>query len=360
MEKENHISSFLKRKDIEISTKRYAQDALSAMGLGLFSSLLIGLILKNIGQQLCNLPYFTESHQLISFLILVGGTAMKMMGPAIGGAVAYSLKAPPLVLFSSIIVGQMGADFTGFGIKMAGGPAGAFVAVLLAVEFGKVVSKETKLDIIVTPAVTLIIGGITAKLIGPLVGLLMIKLGQIIILACELQPFWFGIFVSVVVGLVLTAPISSAALCIMMDLSGLAAGAATAGCCAQMIGFAVISFKENGIGGLLAQGLGTSMLQVPNIIKNPMILLPPTLAAAITGPISTCLLHMTNNPAGSGMGTSGFVGQIMTFTVMGFTTEILLKVLFLHFLLPGILSCIFYSIMKKKNLINKGDMKLEV
>lgn len=360
MAKENNFSAFLKRKDIEISGKRYAQDALSAMGLGLFSSLLIGLILKTIGQQLCNIPGITESHWLVSFLILIGGTAMAMMGPAIGGAIAYSLKAPPLVLFSSIIVGQMGASFTGFGIKIPGGPAGAFVAVLLAVEFGKAISKETKLDIIITPAVTLIVGGITAKLAGPLVGWLMIKLGKLIILACELQPFWFGIFVSVIVGLVLTAPISSAALCIMMDLSGLAAGAATAGCCAQMIGFAVISVKENGIGGLLAQGIGTSMLQVPNILKNPWILLPPTLAAAITGPISTCILKMTNNAAGAGMGTSGFVGQIMTFTVMGFNTSILIKIILLHFILPATLSYIIYIILKKKSFIKFGDMKLEV
>ena len=360
MEKKNNLSIFLKRKDIEINTKRYAQDALSAMGLGLFSSLLIGLILKTIGQQMCNIPGLTESHRFISFLILIGTTAMSMMGPAIGGAVAHSLKAPPLVLFSSIIVGQMGASFIGFGIKIAGGPAGAFIAVLIAVEFGKAVSKETKLDIIITPAVTLIVGGITAKLVGPLVEWLMIKLGKLIILACELQPFWFGIFISVVVGLVLTAPISSAALCIMMDLSGLAAGAATAGCCAQMIGFAVISFKENGIAGLLAQGIGTSMLQVPNILKNPWILVPPTLASAITGPVSTCILKMTNNAVGAGMGTSGFVGQIMTFTVMGFTTEIFIKALFLHILLPAILAYSFYIFMAKSDFIKTGDMKLEV
>lgn len=360
MEKKNNLSIFLKRKDIEINTKRYAQDALSAMGLGLFSSLLIGLILKTVGQQMCNIPGLTESHRFISFLILIGTTAMSMMGPAIGGAVAHSLKAPPLVLFSSIIVGQMGASFIGFGIKIAGGPAGAFIAVLIAVEFGKAVSKETKLDIIITPAFTLIVGGITAKLVGPLVGWLMIKLGKLIILACELQPFWFGIFISVVVGLVLTAPISSAALCIMMDLSGLAAGAATAGCCAQMIGFAVISFKENGIAGLLAQGIGTSMLQVPNILKNPWILVPPTLASAITGPVSTCILKMTNNAAGAGMGTSGFVGQIMTFTVMGFTTEIFIKALFLHILLPAILAYSFYIFMAKSDFIKTGDMKLEV
>jgi len=363
MEKKNNLSIFLKRKDIEINTKRYAQDALSAMGLGLFSSLLIGLILKTIGQQMCNIPGLTESHRFISFLILIGTTAMSMMGPAIGGAVAHSLKAPPLVLFSSIIVGQMGASFIGFGIKIAGGPAGAFIAVLIAVEFGKAVSKETKLDIIITPAFTLIVGGITAKLVGPLVGWLMIKLGKLIILACELQPFWFGIFISVVVGLVLTAPISSAALCIMMDLSGLAAGAATAGCCAQMIGFAVISFKANRWNGLLAQGLGTSMLQVPNIMRKPVIWIPPIVASAILGPIATIIFRMENNPAGGGMGTSGLVGQLMTWQTMSSYTAhsvLLIEILLLHFILPAIISYGVYYYMEKKGFVKADDYKLDL
>nr|HUM56545.1 PTS sugar transporter subunit IIC [Bacillota bacterium] len=267
---------FLERKDIEISVKRYVQDALSAMALGLFASLLIGLIIKTIGERvgmLCGVAQTDlETHVFFGFLITVGTFAMSMMGPAIGVAVAWALKSPPLVLFASAATGYLGATMTGFGIEMAGGPAGAFVAAALGAEFGKMVSKETKVDILVTPAVTIIVGGLAAKFIGPAVGWLMIKLGEVIMTATEWQPFWFGIFIAVVVGLALTAPISSAALCIMMDLSGLAAGAATAGCCAQMVGFAVASFRENGIGGLVAQGIGTSMLQISNIIKHPWIL----------------------------------------------------------------------------------------
>jgi len=352
--------TFFQRKDIEISFKRYVQDALSAMALGLFASLLIGLIFKTIGEQMINIPGFTEKTWIVSFLILIGTTAMAMMGPAIGVAVAWALKAPPLVLFSCAAVGQMGATFTGFGIEFNGGPAGAFIAVAVGAEFGKMVSKETKVDILVTPAVTLLVGGLTAKLIGPGVGWCMLKLGESIVTATEWQPFVFGIFIAVVVGLVLTAPISSAALCIMMGLTGLAAGAATAGCCAQMVGFAVISFRDNGVGGLVAQGIGTSMIQVSNIVKHPCILLPPTLAGAITGPISTCLLHMTNNAAGAGMGTSGLVGQIMTLTDMGFTGGVFLKILIVQIVLPAILSYIIYEILRKAGKIKDGDMKLDM
>ena len=249
--------SFLKRKDIEISAKRYLQDALSAMALGLFGSLLIGVIFDTLGTQTANL--FGDNAVSAFCVEEIGGIAKTYMGAAIGVAVAWSLKAPPLVLFTSVVTGMMGATMTGFGIDVAGGPAGAFVAVALGAEFGKMVSKETKVDILVTPAVTLIMGGIGAKLIGPAIGWCMLKLGDLIMTATEWQPFVFGIVISVVVGLALTAPISSAALCIMLDLSGLAAGAATVGCCAQMVGFAVASYKENGVGGLVAQGLGTSV-----------------------------------------------------------------------------------------------------
>lgn len=352
--------AFCKRKDIEISFKRYVQDALSAMGLGLFSSLLIGLILKTIGEQLCNIPGVTEKSAVTAFLILIGTQAMAMMGPAIGAAVARALNAPPLVLFSCIAVGYMGATFTGFGIEYNGGPAGAFVAVAFGAEFGKMVSKETKIDIIVTPAVTILAGGLAAQLLGPGIGLIMKLLGDSIVAACDWKPFLFGIFISVVVGLVLTAPISSAALCIMLGISGLAAGAATAGCCAQMIGFAVISYKDNGIGGFFAQGIGTSMLQVPNIVQHPWILIPPTLASAITGPISTCILKMTNNAAGAGMGTSGLVGQIMTLTDMGFTLPVLGKILLVQIFLPAILSYAIYKFMYAEGLIKDGDMKLDL
>ncbi|MEA4922451.1 MAG: PTS sugar transporter subunit IIC [Eubacteriaceae bacterium] len=351
---------FFKRKDIEISVKRYVQDALSAMALGLFSSLLIGLILKTIGQQMCHIPGVDEKTWFVAFLILVGDTAMKMMGPAIGVAVAWALKAPPLVLFSSAVTGAMGAAFTGFGIDVAGGPAGAFVAVCIGAELGKMVSRETKVDIIVTPAVTLLAGGIAAKVAGPAVGWLMLKLGDSIMTATEWQPFWFGIFIAVVVGLALTAPISSAALCIMLQLSGLAAGAATVGCCAQMVGFAVISFRANGVGGLVAQGIGTSMIQISNIIKHPQILIPPTLAGAVAGPLSTCVFKMTNNSAGAGMGTSGLVGQIMTFTDMGFTLPVLFEVLLLHIALPAVLSLIIYTLMKMMGVVKDEDLRLEM
>lgn len=352
--------SFFKRKDIEISVKRYVQDALSAMALGLFASLLIGLIIKTIGEQAAVLFNVSQDSAVPAFLIEIGDLAMGMMGPAIGVAVAWALKAPPLVLFSAAATGYMGATMTGFGIDVAGGPAGAFIAVAVGTEIGKMVSKETKVDIIVTPAVSILVGGLVAKLVGPAVGWCMIELGDIIMKATEWQPFFFGIFISVVVGLVLTAPISSAALCIMMDLSGLAAGAATVGCCAQMVGFAVISFKENGIGGLFAQGIGTSMLQVPNIVRHPLILVPPTLAAAIVGPISTCVLHMTNNAAGAGMGTSGLVGQIMTFTDMGFTLDVLIKVLIIQIAVPAILALVIDKVMRRAGWIQGGHYKLDL
>lgn len=341
--------SFLKRKDIEFTAKRYFQDALSAMALGLFSSLLIGLILKTLGEQTINL---FGQNAVSEFLVNTGSTAMDYMGAAIGIAVAWGLKSPPLVLFSSAVTGMMGA--------LLGGPAGAFIAVAIGAEFGKAVSKETKVDILVTPAVTLLMGALSAQLVGPLVGKLMTGLGEVIMTATEWQPFTFGIVISVIVGLALTAPISSAALCIMLELSGLAAGAATVGCCAQMVGFAAISVKENGIGGIVAQGIGTSMLQISNIIKNPWILLPPTLAAAIIGPISTVVFKMTNVPAGAGMGTSGLVGQIGTFTSMGFTVPVLLKVLLLHIALPIILSILFDRLLKMVGKIKIGDYKLDL
>lgn len=342
-------TGFLKRKNIEFTAKRYFQDALSAMALGLFASLLIGLIIKTLGEQTVNL--FGEN-AVSAFLISTGQEAMDWMGAAVGVAVAWGLKAPPLVLFTSALTGMMGAAL--------GGPAGAFLAAAVGAEFGKAVSKETKIDIIVTPAVTLLMGALSAMLVGPLVKNLMTGLGKIIMAATEWQPFLFGIVISVIVGLVLTAPISSAALCIMLDLSGLAAGAATVGCCAQMVGFAAISVKENGIGGIVAQGIGTSMLQISNIIKNPWILVPPTLASAIIGPISTVGFHMTNVPAGAGMGTSGLVGQIGTFTSMGFTVPVLLEVLLLHVLLPAALSILFDQILKKAGKIKVGDYKLDL
>ncbi|MCB6994667.1 PTS sugar transporter subunit IIC [bacterium 210820-DFI.6.37] len=341
--------SFLKRKNIEFTAKRYFQDALSAMALGLFASLLIGLIIKTLGEQTIHL--FGEN-TVSNFLVSTGADAMELMGAAVGVAVAWGLKAPPLVLFTSALTGMMGAEL--------GGPAGAFLAAAIGAEFGKAVSKETKVDIIVTPAVTLLIGAIAATLVGPLVDRLMSGLGKIIMTATEWQPFIFGIVIAVIVGLALTAPISSAALCIMLDLSGLAAGAATVGCCAQMVGFAVISIRENGIGGLIAQGIGTSMLQISNIIKNPWILVPPTLASAIVGPMATVVFKMTNIPAGAGMGTSGLVGQIGTFTSMGFTLPVLLEILLLHIFLPAALAVMIDLVLRRLKRIKAGDYKLDL
>ena len=343
------LSAFLKKKDIEFSAKRYFQDALSAMALGLFASLLIGLIIKTLGEQTALL---LGENTVSAFLVETGTIAMGLMGAGVGVAVAWGLKAPPLVLFASAITGMMGAQL--------GGPAGAFLAAAFGAELGKLVSKETKVDILVTPAMTLIAGMVSATVFGPVVDALMTGLGQIIMTATDMRPFIMGIIVAVVVGLALTAPISSAALCIMLGLGGLAAGAATVGCCAQMIGFAVISFKDNGVGGLVAQGIGTSMLQISNIIKNPWILLPPTLAGAILGPVATVVFQTTNIPIGAGMGTSGLVGQIGTFTSMGFTWGVLGIVLCLHIALPAILALVVDKGLRKLGKVNPGDYKLDL
>ena len=332
--------SFLQRKNIVFSLHRYGIEALGAMALGLFSSLIVGLILKVIGDKTG-----------IKLLTDYGLQAMAMMGPAIGVAVAFGLKAPPLVLFASTITGMAGAKL--------GGPAGCFVAAVIGAEFGKLVSKETKVDIIITPMVTIITGVATGVFIGPTINTMMVALGALIMKATELQPIPMGILVSVLMGLILTAPISSAAVAMMLKLGGLAAGAATVGCAAQMVGFAVASYRENGWGGLVSQGLGTSMLQVPNIVRNPRILIPPTLAGAILGPIATTIWPMTNIPAGAGMGTSGLVGQFGTFEAMGMTGGVMFKVVMLHFILPAILTILISEYRRKTGWIKYGDMKLD-
>ncbi len=335
------VKRFLRRKDIVISVDRYLLKALSAMALGLFASLLSGLIVKTIGEQLS-----------IDWLIECGTLAQGMMGPAIGVAVAHALNAPPLVLFASVITGAAGNEL--------GGPAGSFIAAVIGAEFGKLVSKETKLDIMVTPVVTFVAGFLAAQFIGPYIDMFMRWLGDTIMWATELRPVLMGIVVATVVGLALTAPISSAALCIMMDLSGLAAGAATAGCCAQMVGFAVMSFPANRWGGLVAQGIGTSMLQVPNIIRHPLILLPPTLAGMVTGPLSITVWQMTNIPVGAGMGTAGFVGQISTIVAMGGSIDVWLSMLLLHILLPAVLTLLFAWPMRRRGWIKNEYMALEL
>ena len=294
------FKAFLKRKNIEISWKRYGIDALGAMAQGLFCSLLIGTIFKTVGV-LSGLQFFTD----------IGAYAMAVSGPAMAVAIGYALKADPMVLFSLAAVGYS-ANIEGG----AGGPLAVLIIAIIAAEFGKAVSKETKVDILVTPAVTILIGVALAKLIAPPIGTAASAFGILIDSATKLQPFLMGIVVSVLVGIALTLPISSAAICSVLALTGLAGGAAVAGCCAQMVGFAVMSFRENRWGGLVSQGIGTSMLQMPNIVKNPRIWLAPIITSAITGPIATCVfgLQMNGAPINSGMGTCGFCGQIGVIT----------------------------------------------
>ncbi|MBU8905232.1 PTS transporter subunit IIC [Desertibacillus haloalkaliphilus] len=334
------MSEFLKKKGIEISFRTYFVTALSFMALGLFSSLIIGLIIRTIGEQL-GLDWFYQ----------MGDLAMGLMGPAIGVAVAYGLKAPRLVIFAAVVSGAAGAEL--------GGPAGSFVAALLATEFGKLVSKETKIDILVTPFVTIAVGFFVATYIGPAIERGLTWFGQVIMWSTEQQPFIMGILVAVLMGLALTAPISSAAIAIMLELEGLAAGAATVGCAAQMVGFAASSYRENGVSGLVSLGIGTSMLQVGNVMKNPLILIPPTLAGAMLAPVATVGFQMTNNAAGAGMGTSGFVGQIMTFTSMGFSWQIFFLVLILQIVAPAIISLLLSEWLRKLQWIKPGDMKIE-
>jgi len=353
------MKEFLKRKNIEISAKRYGIDALGAMAQGLFCSLLIGTIIKTLGQQLN-----------IQYLVDIGTYAMAVAGPAMAVAIGYALKADPMVLFSLAAVGWAANAEGG-----AGGPLAVLVIAIVAAECGKMVSKETKIDILVTPGVTILVGVALAKLIAPAIGSAAMKVGDLIMWATDLQPFAMGILVSVIVGVALTLPISSAAICASLGLVGLAGGAAVAGCCAQMIGFAVMSFKENRWGGLVSQGLGTSMLQVPNIVRNPRIWIPPTLASAITGPIATCVfkLQMNGAPINSGMGTCGLCGQIGVWTGWLNPSEKALEMgaaaitpgamdwlglVLICFVLPAILSFVFCEILRKMGWIKEGDLKL--
>lgn len=336
--------SFLRRKNVSLSPKIYFVDALGAMAFGLFATLLVGTILNSIGTSL-NIKFLSET---------IWPLAKEATGPAIAVSIAYALGAPNLVIFASTVVGIAANEL--------GGPMGVYIATLFAVEFGKIVSKETKIDIVITPVVTVLVGVFIANLIGPTINAIMTGIGNIIMIATEQQPFIMGIVVSVIVGIVLTLPISSAALCMMLSLSGLAGGAATIGCCCQMIGFAVISFRDNGFEGLVAQGLGTSMLQMPNIVRNPKIAIPPTLASAILGPLATVVFKMTNIPIGAGMGTCGLVGQIATFTSMPEVPffNLLFLIILLHILLPALVSYIIYIPLRKINWIKEGDLKLEL
>ena len=358
------MKGFLKRKNIVFSAKRYGIDALGAMAQGLFCSLLIGTIVKTLGQQLG-----------LQFLIDVGGYASAMSGPAMAVAIGYALQAPPLVLFSLATVGYAAnalGSTTLSGSAGAGGPLAVLLIAIVAAECGKAVSKETKVDILVTPLVTILVGVGLSALIAPAIGTAASAVGDFVEWATVLQPFWMGILVSVVIGIALTLPISSAAICSALGLTGLAGGAAVAGCCAQMVGFAVLSFKENRWGGLICQGLGTSMLQMGNIVKNPKIWIPPTLASAITGPIATCLFHFQmNDPSGgvaSGMGTCGMVGPIGVYA--GWVNDVAtgakaaitgmdwLGMALICFVLPAIFSLAIGAVCRRLGWIRDGDMKL--
>lgn len=349
------VSAFLKRKNVLFSAKRYGIDAMGAMAQGLFASLLIGTIIKTLGQQLN-----------VQFLIDAGNFAQQVAGPAMAVSIGAALSAPQLVLYSLIAVGMAANKLGG-----AGGPLAVYFITIVASECGKIVSKETKVDILVTPAVTILVGVGLSVLCAPAIGAAASSVGDFIKWATNLQPLLMGILVSVVVGMALTLPISSAAICAALSLTGLAGGAAVAGCCAQMVGFAVMSFRENGVGGLVSQGLGTSMLQMPNIIRNPRVWIPPTLASAITGPIATCLFHLEmNGPAvSSGMGTCGLVGQIGVYTgwlndiAAGMKATILpmdwVGLILICFVLPAVLTLLFAFFLRKWGWIKGGDLKLQ-
>lgn len=347
---------FLDKKGITLSPKLYFVDAMGAMALGLFATLLIGTIFGTIAS------YIPEGNVIHDYFANLKSYSQGATGIVLGIAIAHALKAPPLVMFSAGVVGMCGnaLPFIYLEKTITAGPAGAFICVLIAVEVGKLVSKATRVDIIVTPAVTIGTGVLVAMPLCPAIAFLMYWLGYFINYATDMAPFIMGIILSVVVGIILTLPISSAAICGMIGISGLAGGAATVGCCAQMIGFAVISFRENRWSGIVAQGIGTSMLQMGNIVKNPKIWIPPTLAAAITGPIATCIFKLQCTGVSAGMGTCGFVGPIGIFTDMGFTVNSVIGTLLTCIVLPAILSLIIAEVMRKLNWIKENDLKLEL
>lgn len=333
--------------------KIYVVDALSYMAMGLFCSLILGLIIGQIAK-IPGCDFLADIARLLQLDLVVGGS--------IGLAIALGLKRDPLVTISAVAVGALGYSLGGNWGDVGGNPIGAYLAAIVGIEAGSLVSKRTPIDIIVTPLVGVVVGGLFAQYCCVPIGEWVMSLGEIINRATMLNPFIMGIIVSVSVGCILTLPISSAALCISIGLSGLAAGAATAGCCAQMIGFAVISFKDNGVGGLISQGLGTSMLQIGNIARKPIIWLAPTLAGAVLGPISTMVFKMTNSPAGAGMGTAGLVGPIGCWDSMSSTMDsgvLIAQIVGLYFVAPAILSLIFHSIMVRLGWVKVGDMKLQ-
>lgn len=366
--KENAFSNFLKKKEIDISPKRYFVDAMGAMALALFATLLMGTILAELGK------YIFPSSPDKNFLATIATYAKGATGMAIGAAIAYTLKAPPLVIFSATVVGAM-ANTMGAKIgddTFSAGPAGIFFVAIISVELGKLVSKETKVDILVTPLVSLFAGYGAALLICPAIAYLMYWTGNFIGIATQFAPLLMGAVVAVVVGVILTLPISSAAICSVIfsaelikasstpDSLTLAAGAAAVGCCAQMVGFAVASFRENKWGGLVAQGLGTSMLQMGNICRNPRIWIAPTLAGAICGALSTTVFQLRCVGVAAGMGTCGLVGPfgILTSTEFGWRLWVGLPLLCL--ILPAILSLLLDLLFKRLGWVKEGDMKLDL
>ena len=354
------LKEFLKRKDVVFSAHRYGIDAMGAMAQGLFASLLIGTIIKTLGEQIG-----------LQFLVDAGTFAQSVAGPAMAASIGYALHTPPLVLFSLIAVGSAANSLGG-----AGGPLAVYFIAIVSAECGKLVSKETKVDIIVTPAVTILVGTGLSVLFAPAIGAAASAVGSVIMWATELQPLLMGVLVSVLVGIALTLPISSAAICAALNLTGLAGGAAVAGCCAQMVGFAVMSFKENRWGGLVSQGLGTSMLQMPNIVRNPRVWIAPTLASAITGPIATCVFHLEMNgaPINSGMGTCGLCGLIGVWTgwvspseeavakgavAMSPTGFDWLGLILVAIVLPAILAPLINMVCRRLGWVKDGDLKLD-
>ncbi len=349
------FAAFLKKQGIVFSAKRYFVDALGAMAQGLFATLLIGTILNTIGQQAG-----------IELLTIIGGFATAVMGPAMGVAIANALGAPTYVMLSAAVVGYAANAAGG-----AGGPLAVYIIVIIAVECGKLVSKTTPIDLIVTPMVTILVGGVMSHFLAPYVGTAALAVGDAIMWATELQPFWMGMLVSLIVGAALTLPISSAAICAGLGLVGLAGGAALAGCCANMVGFAVISFSENKWGGLVSQGIGTSMLQMGNIVKNPRIWIPALVASLVNGPVATCLFKLEMNGAAvsSGMGTCGFVGQIGVYT--GWANDVAsgakaaitamdwVGLAVVSFVIPAVVSWLVWLLLRKINWIKPGDLKLQ-
>lgn len=343
---QSKFNAFLAKKNIEISFQRYLIDALSYMALGLFATLITGVIFETVGGRL-NIPYFVE---------VLAPKAKGVAGPGIAVAVALGLKSPPLVLFASVINGAIGYEL--------GGPVGAFLAAIVGAEFGKLVSKETPIDIVVTPAVTAIFGSIVGYLVGPGINQFMITLGQVINSATELQPIPMGIIVAAIMGITLTLPISSTAIAIMIAIAGPASGAAVVGGCAHTVGFGIQSLRENGWGGFVSQALGSPMVQIGNIVKKPILMLPPTITAMILGPLVTTMFKMESISAAAGTGTSGLVaplGALAAMTEAGYPAgEIWIKIIVFCFIAPGILTWIISEIFRKFGWIKPGDLKLDI